>query len=320
MKQSRLLKSSTRRLAYSSLDLLRFAGFKQAIFWLAMAEQQFIKTGPYLAFFSYCYHRAEFGLCTQMMEAFVDRFSRQWPNHHTSEQQHPSSVPEQELIESMAYFFEVVNAAGFRPFITFGTLLGYVRDKRFIPWDRDLDIGLFYDETDVEKLVQLLNDSRFNVTEYTGTEFSCKIKCRLPGGPSIDIAFFKQERDKLLTFGRLGNGDTVIRKRTPFQLADAVYYDVPIRIPENPEVFLTENYGDWQTPKKAYHQILDSQLTDYDSIPGIRYMAMAILLLHLQNKDKQAVAHYLDLFIKKLPEDPFWVTTKAKLYACNYLF
>ncbi len=319
MKQRRLLKSTIRELAYSSFDLLRFVGFKQAIFWLALVEQQIIKTGYYHTIFSYCYRRAEFGLCTQLMEAFIKRFPKRWPNPLKAEQRQILGAPERELAASMAYFFEVVNAAGFRPFIAFGSLLSYVRDKRFIPWDRDLDIGLFYDETDVEKLVQTLNNSRFIITEYIGTAFPYKIMCRLPNHPLVDIAFFKQEGDKLLTFGRMGNGDTVIRRRTPFGLTNAVYYGVPIRIPERPEHFLTENYGDWKTPRETYHYILDSKLTDYQSTANIRYLAMSILLLHLQRNNKQAVAHYLALFVKKMPEDCLWTTIKDKLYACNYL-
>jgi len=318
MKSPVFLKSGLKRLTYSTFDLFRSLRLKKLIIWVAIAECRVLRSGFYSYIYSYCYQHEEFGLCDHLMEQYIPLLGR-LPARRSGKQQEIQGASEDELKESMRKFFEATDAAGFKPFIAFGTLLGYAREKKFIPWDRDLDIGLFYDDTDIEALVRTLRKAGFIITEYTGKEFPCKIKCRLKAHPPVDIVFFKKEGEKLLTFGRLGNGSSIIRERSPFELTNATFYDVAVRIPEHPETFLTENYGDWKTPRNIYNYILDSKLTDYNS-PGVRYLARTIFLRHLRENNRKAITYYLNLFIEKQPEDPIWAVIKKNLNEHKYLY
>ncbi len=214
-------------------------------------------------------------------------------------------IQESLFAESMRIFFKVTNDAGFRPFLAFGSLLGFVREGRFIEWDKDLDICFLYQETDVARLEKLLKDTGFKLIVNCGKKIPFKIKCRLNRKhPPIDIAFFVKEADKLLTYGRVADS-YVVRHRTPFSLVEKEYYGVKIRIPQNPEVFLTENYGDWQTPRRIHHWILDSKLTDFN-LPHVQFLAKEYFLNCLNKNDTLRIEHYLNLFSERLGNDTFW--------------
>ena len=56
------------------------------------------------------------------------------------------------LTEGLVYFDSVCRKYGLRYFLAYGTLLGAVRHKGFIPWDDDIDVFMFRD--DYERLLE----------------------------------------------------------------------------------------------------------------------------------------------------------------------
>ena len=48
--------------------------------------------------------------------------------------------------ELLKQFDELCDSLGIRYFLMYGTLIGAIRHKGFIPWDDDLDVGMFYDD------------------------------------------------------------------------------------------------------------------------------------------------------------------------------
>jgi hypothetical protein len=216
-------------------------------------------------------------------------------------------IGEPYFVSSMEKFFSATKPMGFRPFLAFGSLLGYVREGKFIDWDRDLDICFLYKETDVVRLEKALRNAGFRILEsdVQGPPYKMKCQWKEEGHLVIDIAFFLDDGHNLITYART-NGQHIARRRTFFSLSEVEYYGISIFVPTQAEVFLTENYGDWRKPKVTHHYIFDSQLTDFSG-ERIKHLALDYFLICLLKKEWAKVEHYLVLFTEKFNTDPFWL-------------
>jgi len=293
-----------RQLLRSIFNLLYAFRLGFLVRWSMYLDFHTLRTPFFMHAASFLYEKGEAGT-EFFVEKCIETILERKNTSDSIEKDPEKDVEELLFVESMRIFFNITNNAGFRPFLAFGSLLGFVREKKFITWDKDLDICFLLPETDVKKLEKLLSESGFKILISCADKIPYIMKCRLSGDhPVIDIAFFIKKGDKLLTYGAFSRG-SVVRYRTPFSLQEAEYYGVKIRIPENPEIFLTENYGDWRSPRRIHHWVLDSRLTDY-SLPHIQFLAKEYFLHCLIKNDTARIRHYLNLFSKTQINDPFW--------------
>lgn len=65
-------------------------------------------------------------------------------------------------VEVLAKVDEVLTKEGVKPFLAFGLLLGAYRDKGFIPYDYDLDIGIL-DTERPENMIDLMRENGFRL-------------------------------------------------------------------------------------------------------------------------------------------------------------
>jgi lipopolysaccharide cholinephosphotransferase len=78
-------------------------------------------------------------------------------------------LDEKECIKSLCEIKNILDDAGIKYWLDEGTLLGAVRDGKFISWDTDIDIGTFYNEArKIIKKVPELEKKGFKViiTDY----------------------------------------------------------------------------------------------------------------------------------------------------------
>jgi len=57
-------------------------------------------------------------------------------------------VDEKRWVENLGDVKQILDDAGVKYWLDYGTLLGAVRDGKFIPWDNDIDLGAMSTESD----------------------------------------------------------------------------------------------------------------------------------------------------------------------------
>ncbi|ABL02606.1 hypothetical protein Rmag_0892 [Candidatus Ruthia magnifica str. Cm (Calyptogena magnifica)] len=126
--------------------------------------------------------------------------------------------------------------------LTYGTLLGAIREKNFIKYDEDVDV--FCLDENRETLLSLLFELKNN--GFVVARYERDLLSIIRDDDYIDIYFFK----KKILGRRVCNSDSI----NSFYLEkfDTInFLDTKFNVPKNPMYFLEKIYGlDWNIPKK----------------------------------------------------------------------
>ena len=92
-------------------------------------------------------------------------------------------------------FVEVINILNknkIHYWLCHGTLLGIVRDGELIPWDHDIDIALWYDNSLKKNFIKLMKNHQFILkTKYLIDDDL--LTFTKEGGRQVDINFYEKE-------------------------------------------------------------------------------------------------------------------------------
>jgi len=149
-------------------------------------------------------------------------------------------------LENLVIARDVLAARGIPLVLAFGTLLGALREKDFIPHDDDVDVQIF--ESDEKTFVDLFAD-----LERCGLTFLKKIDdprayCFCRGGEQIDFFVARQKR----LFGR-ARWDLDGRETIPFRHLSGLeridFLGESFYVPRDPRGVVRNLYGrSWQVP------------------------------------------------------------------------
>ncbi|KIC18756.1 MULTISPECIES: hypothetical protein [unclassified Leisingera] len=201
------------------------------------------------------------------------------------QQQFSRPGAEQALRDTLA----LLEQNGIRAFVLSGTFLGAVREKAILEHDYDIDLGVIAEETDLERLEAVLHGSppfrciasacqtrleRDGSGRLARRDLPVLYKLRHANGTVADI-FLHYREDGLLWHGssqyRWDNAD--------FGLASYPLAGIEVQGPDDAGRYLTENYGNWQVPKRDFH--CGSDTPNLQLLPNPLSLAQALWQLRL---------------------------------------
>lgn len=152
---------------------------------------------------------------------------------------------------------DVLEDAGVEFFLSLGTCLGAVREKRFIKIDEDIDLGMlqenFLPKAQIISNQLIKKGLRIEVIDHRHKKpwdgSICGIKFR-SFGEHGDIAGFMKIKGKRAAPSHLQSHWLVLTAKLLEELGEIEFYGRKFKIPKNVDAYLTEVYGNWRIPIK----------------------------------------------------------------------
>jgi len=169
------------------------------------------------------------------------------------------------LLEILNYFISLCSTYNIDYFITYGSLLGCLRNQKFIPWDSDIDVIIF--EKDHHLLYSLKDKINSDGFHLVNEKFISRIYYSKTNKCHIDISFMTLQNKKLFDYyGRFSFKTDVYKKfifdtNIIFPLQKSIFENIEVFIPNKPIEYLEQIYGekciDYPLPRMNYGENLE---------------------------------------------------------------
>ncbi|MCT7447021.1 hypothetical protein [Aliarcobacter skirrowii] len=147
-------------------------------------------------------------------------------------------------------------------YVISGTFLGLHRERGFLKHDIDLDFGINYEDIEnIDKFIDVLkrlpNITIKNIIYMPNIKIEKNeifydnrigiIKLVDKSGIQIDMFIHYRQNGKIVHGSKIH-----LWENSPFELVIDNLEGIELYCPNNADVYLTENYGDWRTPVKEF--------------------------------------------------------------------
>lgn len=92
-----------------------------------------------------------------------------------------------EQINKIAYIGEILTELGLKWWVNSGTLLGFVREGRILPWDNDVDLSCWADEIDWDHFRHRIDQEGWELSLKSWGRVVYAYKMLVPGLPDVNL-------------------------------------------------------------------------------------------------------------------------------------
>ena len=190
-------------------------------------------------------------------------------------------VAERLLLEAK----EIMDGLGVKFFLRQGTCLGAVRDKAFIPWDDDLDLGVIlgsngFTEESIEPVLVEFRKNGYYVAQPEGSNnviYSTALKDNI----RIDFVFHRVIDEQIYHWPGIWFPVKLFH-----HLKEIAFLGTTFSVPDPPEEYLQIKYGpNWRTPKRLNYakDVVDN--VPMEPVPGFLKKIKASLIRSLNPRN-----------------------------------
>ena len=170
-------------------------------------------------------------------------------------------------------------------FLISGTLLGCVREGQLLSHDHDIDVGI-WDDVHQDRFLSVIRKS--GLFFFLSSRSPEIIRLRHVNGVGIDVFYhFRSESDYW------HRGIKLIWHNSPFELVPTIFLGEEFLVPEDHDTYLTENYGDWRTPKVDFDSAFDTPNAEVASHDELIIHVYKMLMDARIRGSKKRVSFYL---------------------------
>lgn len=143
--------------------------------------------------------------------------------------------------ELLSNVVEFLNAEKIEYTLAYGTLLGYVRNNKFIRWDDDLDLFVINDNN-LDDILDKYNNQNKKFL-MTKVDFGYQIGYK---NHNTHLDFFVlNKEEKLLKTIKTKNSKEVINKDDFYPIKQGILENIEVNVPNNSHPILTNMYGNY---------------------------------------------------------------------------